>query len=235
MRIVWSGQSAFRVEFADKVVLFDPFFTSYPGVAGDPARAGEGATHICLTHGHLDHLGDAAEIAARTGARVIANAEVCSWLSATKGVEATEPVNTGGSLDLGGFTVTFVRSAHSVTDMEGAGFMPMGPPNGIVLAAPGEPTLYHMGQTDLFGSMALIEELHRPDILLVPIGGRFTMGAERAACAVRRFFRPKAVIPCHYGSFPDFAPDADAFVAAMEGSEVQVVVPPLGMGVRFTA
>ena len=77
--------------------------------------------------------------------------------------------------------------------------------------------------------------LHRPDVLMVPVGDRFTMGAERAAFAVKRFFKPKAVIPCHFGSFPIIAPNADAFVAAMEGSGVQVITPHVGTAVTIRA
>ena len=90
-----------------------------------------------------------------------------------------------------------------------------------------------MGDTDVFGDMALIQEMYAPDILLVPVGDRFTMGATGAAFAVKRFFKPQAVIPCHFGSFPIIAPDAGAFVAAMEGSGVQVITPHAGMGVTL--
>lgn len=231
MRIVWFGHSAFRLEFSDKIVLIDPFFTGNPAFEGDVAKASQGATHILLTHGHADHIGDTVEIAARTGATVVANFELCMWL-ATKGVAKTDPMNSGGTTDQGGFTVTFVRADHSATMIEGEVFTPLGNPNGIVIRTADEPSVYHMGDTDLFGDMALIQELYAPDILMVPIGDRFTMGAEGAAFAVKRFFRPKAVIPCHYGSFPIIAATADAFVAAMEGSGIQVVVPQKGTGVR---
>lgn len=231
MRIIWYGHSAFRLEFGGgKVVLIDPFFTGNPGFSGDPEVAGAGATHILLTHGHGDHIGDALPIAARTGAKIVANYELCLWL-ATKGAKEIDPMNTGGTTDQDGFTVTFVRADHSSTMVEGEVFTALGLPNGIVVKAPGEPTVYHMGDTDLFGDMALIQELHRPDILMVPVGDRFTMGAESAAFAVKRFFRPRAVIPCHFGSFPIIAPTADAFVAAMEGSGVQVITPHFGMAV----
>lgn len=233
MRVVWFGHSAFRLEFGDKRVLIDPFFTGNPGFEGDPAAAGEGTTHILLTHGHGDHIGDTVEIARRTGATVVANYEICLWLQG-KGVEKIDPMNMGGTLDQGGFTVTMVRADHTSTMIEGDVFTPLGAPSGLIVKAEGEPVIYHMGDTDVFGDMAIIQEMHRPDILMVPVGDRFTMGAAGAAYAVKRFFQPKAVIPCHYGSFPIIAPDPDAFLAAMEGSGVQIVVPHAGTGVTFT-
>ena len=230
MRIIWYGHSAFRLEFADKVVLIDPFFTGNPGFSGDPAKASEGATHVLLTHGHGDHIGDTVEIAGRTGAKVVGNYELCLWL-ANRGVQQVDPMNYGGTTDQGGFTVTMVRADHSSTMIDGDVFTPLGNPAGLIVKVPGEPVLYHMGDTDVFGDMAIIAEMHRPEVALVPVGDRFTMGAEGAAYAMKRLVKPKTAIPCHFGSFPIIAPDADAFVAAMEGSGIQVVTPHVGMGV----
>ena len=232
MRITWFGHSAFRLDFADNVVLIDPFFTGNPAFDGDRDAATKGATHILITHGHGDHVGDTVEIAAQTGAKVVTNYDLCMWL-ASKGVQNFDPMNTGGATDQGGFTVTLVRADHSAAMIEAGVNVPLGFPNGIVVKAAGEPTVYHMGDTDIFGDMALINELHAPDVVMVPIGDRFTMGPETAALAVKRFFKPRAVIPCHYGSFPTIEPSADRFVAALEGSGVQVVVPHKHTAVRI--
>jgi L-ascorbate metabolism protein UlaG (beta-lactamase superfamily) len=81
-----------------------------------------------------------------------------------------------------------------------------------------------MGDTDIFSDMALIAEIHQPKIAMVPIGDRFTMSADIAALAVKRFFKLDRVIPCHFGSFPFIAASADKFVAAMKGHATQVLL-----------
>ncbi len=91
-----------------------------------------------------------------------------------------------------------------------------------------EPTLFHMGDTDIFSDMGLINELHAPEIGLVPIGDRFTMGGAVAALACRRFFKFETVVPCHFGTFPIIDHTADKFVAGMEGSGVKVALPEIG-------
>ena len=232
MKITWFGHSTFRLDFAGKVVLIDPFFTGNPAFDGDRKRATEGATHILITHGHGDHIGDAVEIAAATGAKVVTNYDLCMYL-ASKGLQSFDPMNTGGTTDQDGFTVTLVRADHSAGLVETGVAFPLGSANGVVVKAPGEPTVYHMGDTDIFGDMGLIAEVHRPDVAMVPIGDRFTMGPETAALAVRRFLPIRAVIPCHYGSFPIIEPTADRFVAGMDGHSTQVIVPHKTVGVRI--
>ena len=232
MKITWFGHSTFRLDFADKVVLIDPFFTGNPAFEGDRDKATDGTTHILITHGHGDHVGDAADIAKATGAKVVTNFDLCMYL-AGQGVQNFDPMNTGGATDQGGFTVTLVRADHSAGLVEMGVNFPLGAANGVIVKAPGEPTVYHMGDTDIFGDMALISEIHRPDVAIVPIGDRFTMGPEVAALAVQRFFKLKAAIPCHYGSFPLVEATADRFVAALDGTDTQVVVPHKTVGVRI--
>ena len=96
MKITWFGHSAFRLDFAGKAVLFDPFFTGNPAFEGDKAKIAEGVSHILLTHGHGDHVGDTVDIAKATGAKVVTNFELCMYL-AKQGVQNFDPMNTGGT------------------------------------------------------------------------------------------------------------------------------------------
>jgi L-ascorbate metabolism protein UlaG (beta-lactamase superfamily) len=121
-----------------------------------------------------------------------------------------------------------VRADHSSGDIVNGTSIYLGNRRGAIIKAPGEPTIYHMGDTDIFSDMALIAEIHQPRIAMVPIGDRFTMNASTAALAVKRFFKLDAVIPCHYGSFPIIDATADKFVAAMEGHATKVIVPDKG-------
>jgi L-ascorbate metabolism protein UlaG (beta-lactamase superfamily) len=227
MQITWYGHSAFRLDFAGKAVLIDPFFTGNPAFVSDKAAAVRNVSHVLLTHGHGDHVGDTLDIAKQNGATVTANYDLCMWL-AGKGLEKFNPMNTGGTTDLGGFTVTLVRADHSSGDIADGMPIYLGNPCGVIVKAPGEPTVYHMGDTDVFGDMGLIAEIHQPKIAMVPMGDRFTMGPKTAALAVKRFFKLDAVIPCHYGSFPIIEKSADAFVAEMAGHATKVIVPEKG-------
>jgi L-ascorbate metabolism protein UlaG (beta-lactamase superfamily) len=227
MQITWYGHSAFRLDFGGNAVLIDPFFTGNPAFVSDPREAMQGVKHIVLTHGHADHVGDALDIAQQNEAAVTTNYDLCMWLGG-KGLQKMNPMNTGGTTDLGGFTVTMVRADHSSGDMSNGVPIYLGNPCGIIVKAKGEPTIYHMGDTDIFSDMGLIAEIHQPKVAMVPIGDRFTMSPATAALAVKRFFKLEAAIPCHYGSFPIIEVNADTFVAEMKGHATKVVVPEKG-------
>lgn len=235
MKITWYGHSAFRVEAGDAKILIDPYLTDNPSWGKPWEEPAKGVTHVLLTHGHGDHVGNAAEILKKTGAQLVANFEICMYLVG-KGVSEKKinPGNTGGTVDCGGFTTTFVQAMHSSSmPGEGGANTYLGNPLGLVLHFRGDKTLYHMGDTDIFSDMALINELHEPQIGLVPIGDRFTMGGAVAALACRRFFKFETVLPCHYGTFGIIDQNADKFVAGMEGSGVEVKVPEVGGSVTL--
>jgi L-ascorbate metabolism protein UlaG (beta-lactamase superfamily) len=224
MKIAWYGHSCFRVETGSSSILIDPFLKGNPtfdqsGIAWDDAT--KGVTHVALTHGHPDHVGDAAEICQKRGATLFANFELAMYVKG-KGAERIEPMNTGGAVAAADFELTLVNALHSSSQD-----VYLGNPNGIVIRPKEGKTLYHMGDTDMFGGMALISEFHKPHIGIVPIGDRFTMGAKAAAFTCKKFFAFEMILPCHYGTFPGMLDaDADKFVAEMAGQNV--VVPKVG-------
>jgi L-ascorbate metabolism protein UlaG (beta-lactamase superfamily) len=230
MKLTWYGHSAFRVETGDAQILIDPYLSENPSWGRGWEEVSDGVTHVLLTHGHDDHLGDSVPILKKTGAMLVANFEICMYLVG-QGVDQTKinPGNVGGTVDCGGFTTTFVRAEHSSSSQTGGGDnVYLGNPGGLVLHFPDAPTIYHMGDTGMFSDMALIQELHQPDIGIVPIGDRFTMGGAVGAIACRRYFEFSKVIPCHYATFPMLDPNADTFIAAMEGDAGKVIVPEVG-------
>jgi L-ascorbate metabolism protein UlaG (beta-lactamase superfamily) len=229
MKITWFGHSCFRVETGASRILIDPFLTGNATFekAGSPRdKAIAGVTHVALTHGHEDHTGDTLAIAKETGATVIAVHELAAYLAGL-GVANTDPGNTGGMIPHEDFDLTFVPALHSSAHMVDGKPVYLGNPCGIVIAARDGKTLYHMGDTDIFSDMALINELYQPEIGIVPIGDRYTMGAKTAALACKRFFDFETVVPCHYGTFPVIDQTADKFVAEMAGNTV--LVPEVGV------
>lgn len=224
MQITWLGHSSFRVEVGGTVVLIDPFLKGNPsfeasGLDWDEVIAGTKV--IALTHGHDDHVGDTVAIAKATGATVAAVYELAFHLK-EQGVETIEPTNTGGTVTVSDVRISFTDALHSSS----SGGVYLGNPCGLIVRnateREGRPVLYHMGDTDIFPGMALIADLYKPTVGLVPVGDRFTMGGKTAAYACQTFFNFKHAIPCHYGTFPIIDADPSAFVDAMASDTVSV-------------
>ena len=228
MKATYFGHSAFRFDLERTVVLVDPFLRGNPHFTGNVEEATKGCTHILLTHGHSDHVGDTVEIAGRTGATVVAMVELGSFM-AKAGVRNVVRANTGGTVRSAEFSVTLTQAFHSTSNTDEDGrTVYLGMPNGLVLRPVKGPTIYHMGDTDIFGDMQLIDDLHHPRVGLVPIGDHFTMGAEAAALACRRFFAFETIIPIHWGTMPVLAPSPADFIERLGDMGPKVFVPPIG-------
>ncbi|MBA5778018.1 metal-dependent hydrolase [Stappia sp. F7233] len=235
MKITWYGHSAFRIEIAGATILIDPFLSGNPTFPKSLSveKVAEGVTHILLTHGHDDHTGDTVAIARQSGAQVTASFEVAMWAN-SQGVENINPMGCGGTVDVGPFAVSLTQAHHSSSSLAG-GWPPvyLGNPNGIVVKPKDGPVLYHMGDTDIFSDMALVNELHAPKIGMVPIGDRFTMGARTAALACRRYFDFDRIFPCHFGTFPIIDQTADRFLKEMGEDAGKVAVLQQGGSVEL--
>jgi L-ascorbate metabolism protein UlaG (beta-lactamase superfamily) len=215
LEITWLGHSGFILDGGDCRVVVDPFLSSNP--TAPMSAADVRCTHIALTHGHEDHVGDTIEIAKANAAPVIAAFELTVWVQ-EQGHELVEPGNPGGQIDLGcGCSVAFTHAFHS-SSYEGRY---MGMPCGLILHVGGK-TIYHCGDTGLFGDMKLIGEIYKPDVAIIPIGDRFTMGPTLASRAADLIGAP-VVIPCHYDTWPPIEVDVSRF--APQSAAVRVLEP----------
>ncbi|MGH3145445.1 MAG: metal-dependent hydrolase [Rubrobacter sp.] len=198
-RITYLGHSAFRVVTpGDEQIIIDPFLTDNPTTPDDLKRVGEAHT-ILLTHGHSDHFGDTVSIAMETGATVVSNFEISTYLQG-QGVENGAPIQKGGTAQIGGIKVTATHAFHSSSiQTEDGSVIYGGEPMGYVIEFESGFRLYHAGDTALFGDMQLIGELYHPDLALLPIGDRLVMGPFEAAHAAR-LLGVRHVVPIHYSS-----------------------------------
>lgn len=218
VKITWLGHAAFLLE-ADKKVLIDPFISSNPVAPCSPEELNPDI--IAVTHGHGDHLGDTIEIGARTGCRIFSIHEVANYIK-SKGVFA-EGMNKGGTVNVEDTTLTMTHALHS-SSIDAAGFsFDGGSPAGFVIGIGGH-TIYHAGDTGVFGDMQLIGELYNPEIALLPIGDRFTMGINEALKAVE-LIHPQIVVPMHYNTFDVIRQNPVVFKQLVEAqTEAKVLI-----------
>lgn len=229
MKLTWLGHSGFRLEIENAVLLIDPFLSGNPMFPTDQRGAAiTGATHILLTHGHGDHVGDAVPIAQETGAEIVCIHELAEIFD-TEGVK-TLGFGKGGTVDLGGAKVTMVNACHSSSlDYKGGLPTSAGSEAGFMIAGEGH-TIYVSGDTDIMADMDWMGDYHKPDIGILCAGGHYTMDMQRAAYAAKRYFNFKTVIPCHYRTFPALEQSAQAMIDALPGvtvTEPQVMQPIL--------
>ncbi len=226
IELTWLGHGAVRLRLGDgTTVLIDAWLKGNPACPAAEVEQ-DRVDAIYVTHGHGDHFSGVPDLARHHEAPVHAIHEISLWLAAN-GVSTAVGSNKGGTVPgPGGIEATMVEAVHSSgIDFASGGVADGGQAAGWVLAIPGGPTVYHAGDTTVFGDMALIGELHRPDIALLPIGGYYTMGPAGAAKAAR-LLGVDTVVPIHYGTFPILAGTPEQLTEEAAGDfEVMACTP----------
>ena len=227
VRLTWVGHATWILETpGGKRVLIDPWVTGNPVVPehlNDPGPADV----FLLTHGHSDHIGDVVQLAERHAPHaVLCIAELGVYLEG-QGVQNVIGFNKGGTVEVEGIRFTMVPASHTSSIDDGSGgIIYLGESNGYVVALENDFRIYLAGDTCVFGDMALIGRLYKPDLAMLPIGDHFTMGPFEAAEAIR-LLGVKRVVPTHYGTFglltgtPQALRDAAADVSGLEVLDVQ--------------
>jgi L-ascorbate metabolism protein UlaG (beta-lactamase superfamily) len=232
-KLKWYGHSAFSITTPNgKVLLIDPWIKnpSNPEAkeGSDPLVAINKVDYILLTHGHRDHVGDAVEIAKRTGATLISNPELAGNLVKladfpAKQAETDAIMGIGGEIQIadGEVTVAMTPAIHSssVFNPKAGANEPEraygGNPAGFVIIIKNGPTIYHSGDTAYFKDMETIGESYAIDVALLNIGGHFGMEPRMAAKAAQ-VMHARLAIPHHFGTFPGIAQNAEGFIVELK-------------------
>ena len=213
LNYTYFGHSCFLLDDGKYKVLTDPFLTENPLAAAKPEDIE--CDYILVSHGHFDHLGQAEEIAKRTGAQVLAIPEILGTMTGVNG----HGMNVGGTVKLPFGSVKMVPAIHSCMVAGGIAA-------GFVVEIGGQ-VVYFAGDTALFSDMKLIGELCGVTVAVLPIGDNFTMGIKEATMAAE-FVGAGKVIPIHYNTWPLIAADAEDFKKQVEskGKATVIVVKP---------
>lgn len=217
----WFGHGTFLLKTPDgRRILIDPWLDGNPSCPAELRDPGP-VDLILVTHGHFDHVHDAATVAKATGATVVGIFEVCHWLENRKGVAKTSGMNKGGTQEQCGVRITMVDAKHSSSYVDDGVLTYLGEAAGFVLRFADGLSVYFAGDTALFGDMALIKELYAPSIGFLPIGDFYTMDPEAAAKATA-LLGVQTVVPMHFGTFPVLTGRPEA---------LRALVAPLGVTV----
>lgn len=206
--IMWLGHASFLIEtYLEEKIYIDPWIEGNPACILSLNEITK-ADIICVTHGHVDHLGDSIALVKKTGAKLIGSPEI-GYFAHRKGIIwdiDSYPMSAGGSAKFGSVKISVTQAVHS-TSIAGVEWKidktaePGGSAIGYILAIDNGPTIYVAGDTGIFGDMALIGQIYRPQIAILPVGGKFTMGIHEAAWAAS-LLQSEIIIPCHYNTFP---------------------------------
>lgn len=230
-KLTWLGHATFQITTATgKTVLVDPWVQSNP-MCPEALKSFKRVDTLLISHGHFDHIADAVEIAKKHAPQVIAIYETCVWLQ-SKGVTNTSPMNKGGTQKVGELDVTMVNAIHSCGISDGDKIIYGGEASGFVIRLPGGLSVYHAGDTAVFGDMKIIGDLYAPDIALLPIGDHFTMGPREAALAIR-LLGVRHVIPMHFATFPLLTGTPDRLrelTRDISGLEIHALTPGETLG-----
>ena len=217
MYVSFHGHSVVKIKTGDCTILIDPFISGND--LTDLIAANEKPNVILLTHGHNDHVGDTVAIAKANDSLVIAPFELAEYLG-WQGVR-TYGMHIGGANQFDFGKVKFTQAFHGSSFVtEENEIIYTGMPAGILFSAEGK-TIYHAGDTALFGDMKLIGERHPIDLAFLPIGDNFTMGIEDAAYAVE-LLKPQSVVPIHYNTFPPIKQDPNEFKELVKNTKVHI-------------
>jgi L-ascorbate metabolism protein UlaG (beta-lactamase superfamily) len=227
MKLTFHGQSCFIIENGEHSMIIDPFLSGNEQATITPDDVK--VSHVLLTHGHADHVLDAESIARRNNATIIAPNELANYYG-QKGLEV-HPLHIGGKFDFPFGRVKLTLAFHGSGVETDNGLVYVGPPVGFLLTIGGK-TIYHAGDTGLFGDMKILGELNRIDVALLPIGDNFTMGPEDALIAAE-WLRAKTVIPMHYNTFPLINQDGNQFVKDLEAKGIKGIALKVGETAEF--
>ncbi len=230
VKATFLGHACVLVETEQHAVVIDPFLTGNPKAATKPEDLRVSA--VIVTHGHGDHLGDAVDIARRNNCPIIGVFELATYCQ-QKGAPQVHPLHIGGSYSFPFGRVKLVPAWHGSAFIEQDGtIVYTGNPAGVLLFMDGK-TIYHAGDTGLFGDMQLIGQRHPIDLAFLPIGGNFTMDIDDAVEATK-LLSPKVVVPMHYGTFPVIEADPQEFAAKVQQVCPSVTVRILAPGESLT-